>query len=74
MSNVFLLDSLGTSLDHWNDDDVWLECGKSDSDIFPESRSGSLDNRVSDVIISFSTGQHLFWKIFNFYYYEKSMQ
>ncbi|EJD75893.1 hypothetical protein, variant [Loa loa] len=48
-------DSLGTSLDHWNDDDAWLECGKSDSDILAESRSGSLDNRVSDIIISFST-------------------
>uniref|UniRef100_A0A0R3RW98 Hamartin n=1 Tax=Elaeophora elaphi TaxID=1147741 RepID=A0A0R3RW98_9BILA len=40
--------SLGTSLDHWNEDDAWLECGRSDSDIFPDSRSGSLDNRVSD--------------------------
>lgn len=57
MSNLFS-DSLGTSLDHWNEDDAWLECGKSDSDILTESRSGSLDNRVSDIIISFSTGKH----------------
>ncbi|CAG9537894.1 unnamed protein product [Cercopithifilaria johnstoni] len=47
--------SVGTSFDHWNDDDAWLECGKSDSDILSESRSGSFDNRISDVIISFST-------------------
>uniref|UniRef100_A0A8R1XU50 Hamartin n=1 Tax=Onchocerca volvulus TaxID=6282 RepID=A0A8R1XU50_ONCVO len=47
--------SLGTSLDHWNEDDAWLECGKSDSDILSESRSGSLDNHLSDILISFST-------------------
>ncbi|KAL3990839.1 Hamartin family protein [Acanthocheilonema viteae] len=47
--------SLGTSFDHWNEEDAWLECGKSDSDILPDSRSGSLDNRVSDIVITFST-------------------
>ncbi|VDK85489.1 unnamed protein product [Litomosoides sigmodontis] len=47
--------SLGTSLDLWNEDDAWLECGRSDSDILVEPRCGSLDNRISDVIISFST-------------------
>uniref|UniRef100_A0A915Q211 Hamartin n=1 Tax=Setaria digitata TaxID=48799 RepID=A0A915Q211_9BILA len=47
--------SLGTSLDHWNDCETWLESGKSGSDILPGSRSGSLDNRDSEIIISFST-------------------
>nr|CRZ23501.1 Bm9251 [Brugia malayi] len=41
--------SLGTSVDHWNEDDAWLECGKSDSDILPESKSSSVDNRVSNM-------------------------
>ncbi|VDO14988.1 unnamed protein product, partial [Brugia timori] len=43
--------SLGTSVDHWNEDDAWLECGKSDSDILPESKSSSVDNRVSNMVI-----------------------
>lgn len=46
--------SLGTSVDHWNEDDAWLECGKSDSDILPESKSSSVDNRVSNMVIGFS--------------------
>ncbi|EJW87052.1 hypothetical protein WUBG_02036 [Wuchereria bancrofti] len=43
--------SLGTSVDHWNEDDAWIECGKSDSDILPESKSSSIDNRVSNMMI-----------------------
>uniref|UniRef100_A0A1I8EWQ4 Hamartin n=1 Tax=Wuchereria bancrofti TaxID=6293 RepID=A0A1I8EWQ4_WUCBA len=47
--------SLGTSVDHWNEDDAWIECGKSDSDILPESKSSSIDNRVSNMMIESST-------------------
>ncbi|MCP9263230.1 Hamartin [Dirofilaria immitis] len=48
--------SLGMSLDHWNEDGAWLEFGKNNLDILPDSKSDSLDNRTSDIIISFSTG------------------